>query len=45
MATYLANRTAFLKEQTGDSGAKSKMTFKLKSGDDVAAYLANQSDS
>ncbi|MGB5558204.1 MAG: cytochrome C [Paracoccaceae bacterium] len=41
MVTYLADPTAFLKEETGDSSAKSKMTFKLKNGEDVAAYLAS----
>jgi len=41
LVTYLADPTAFLKEETGDSGAKSKMTFKLKDGEDVAAYLAS----
>jgi cytochrome c len=41
---YLKDPTAWLKEVTGDSGAKSKMTFKLaKGGEDMAAYLASLS--
>ncbi len=43
MVTYLADPAAFLKEATGDSGAKSKMTFRMKDGADVAAYLASLS--
>ncbi len=43
LVTYLADPTAFLKEATGDSSAKSKMTFRLKDGEDVAAYLASLS--
>lgn len=39
---YLKDPTAWLKEVTGDAGAKSKMTFKLaKGGEDIAAYLAS----
>jgi cytochrome c len=39
---YLADPSGWLKEQTGDSAAKSKMTFKLsKGGEDIAAYLAS----
>ena len=42
LATYVADPAAWLKEQTGDSAAKSKMSFKLaKGGADVAAYLAS----
>jgi cytochrome c len=42
LAAYVADPTAWLKEQTGDSAAKSKMVFKLaKGGADVAAYLAS----
>jgi len=42
LAVYVANPTDWLKDITGDSSAKSKMTFKLKSGgEDVAAYLAS----
>lgn len=42
IAIYVANPTAWLKDISGDSGAKSKMTFKLKTGgEDVAAYLAS----
>lgn len=41
LAAYMTDPGAWLKEATGDSGAKSKMTFKLKAkGEDVAAYLA-----
>ncbi len=42
LAAYVADPAAWLKEQTGDSAAKSKMSFKLaKGGADVAAYLAS----
>jgi cytochrome c len=42
LAAYVADPTAWLKEATGDAGARSKMTFKLaKGGADVAAYLAS----
>jgi cytochrome c len=42
LAAYVADPTAWLKEQTGDAAAKSKMVFKLaKGGADVAAYLAS----
>ena len=42
LAAYLADPSAWLKEQTGDAAAKSKMAFKLaKGGADVAAYLAS----
>lgn len=40
---YIADPKAFLKDVTGDSSAKSKMTFKLKKSSDVAAYLASVS--
>ena len=43
LVTYLENPKAFLTEVTGDSGAKSKMTFRLKEGQDVVAYLASVS--
>jgi cytochrome c len=43
MVKYLLDPKAYLKEVTGDDGAKSKMTFKLKDGEDVAAYLASLS--
>lgn len=39
---YVADPTAWLRDITGDSGARSKMTFKLKKeedGKDVFAYL------
>lgn len=41
LTTYIADPKAFLKDVTGDSGAKTKMTFKLKKGADVVAYLAS----
>ena len=42
LAIYVADPTAWLKEKTGDAGAKSKMSFKLaKGGEDMAAYLAS----
>ena len=42
LAAYAADPTAWLKEKTGDAGAKSKMSFKLKvGGEDIAAYLAS----
>lgn len=42
LAAFVADPKAYLKEATGDSKAKSKMTFKLKKGGaDVAAYLAS----
>lgn len=41
LAAYVADPTAWLKEQTGDPAAKAKMTFKLAKGaGDMAAYLA-----
>lgn len=41
LAAYVADPTAWLKDQTGDPAAKAKMTFKLTKGaEDMAAYLA-----
>jgi cytochrome c len=41
IAAYTKDPVKWLKEQTGDSKAKSKMAFKLARGnEDVAAYLA-----
>jgi cytochrome c len=41
LASYVADPTAWLKQKTGDSGAKSNMVFKLgKDGADIASYLA-----
>ncbi len=41
LATYVQDPGAWVKSVTGDDGAKSKMTFKLKKGgEDMAAYLA-----
>lgn len=42
LAAYVADPKTYLKEVTGDSGIKTKMTFKLKKGgEDVAAFLAS----
>lgn len=42
LAAYATDPKAWLVEKTGDSGAKTGMTFKLKSKQaDVAAYLAS----
>ena len=42
IATYLKDPTAYLKNATGNSKAKSGMNFKLaKKSEDVAAYLAS----
>lgn len=42
LVKYLPDPSAFLDEVAGDSGGKSKMTFKLTKGaEDVAAYLAS----
>lgn len=44
LTAYVADPKGFLVDVTGDSGAKSKMSFKLtKGGDDMAAYLATVS--
>ena len=41
---YLLDPSAWLEEQLDDSGAKSKMAFKLrKGGDDIYAYLVSVS--
>lgn len=41
LVAYMTDPTAWLKEKTGNSAAKSKMTFKMKAKqEDVAAYLA-----
>ena len=43
IAAYLADPRAYLRDKTGDKGARSKMAFKLrdeKERSDVAAYLA-----
>jgi cytochrome c len=42
LASYVTDPAAWLKEQTGDGAAKSKMSFKLATGGaDMAAYLAS----
>ena len=43
LVAYLEDPTTFLRDFTGDSSARSKMTFKLKNGEDVAAYLTSVS--
>lgn len=41
IAAYVADPKGYLIEATGDSGVKTKMTYKLKKGgEDVAAFLA-----
>ena len=40
LAEYIKDPKGFLKEQTGDSAAKSKMTFKWGKPDDIVAFLA-----
>lgn len=38
---FTADPTGWLKEQTGEGSARSKMTFRLRSGgEDIAAYLS-----
>jgi len=42
LAEYVTDPTAFLRAFLDDSSARSKMTFKLRSGgEDIAAYLAS----
>ncbi len=42
LARFITDPKGFLREETGDPAAKSKMTFKLTKGsEDVAAYLAS----
>jgi cytochrome c len=41
MISYIADPKGFLKEYLDDSGAKAKMTFKMKDSDEVDAYLAS----
>lgn len=41
LAAYVNDPKAYLKEVLGDSGAKSKMSFKLKKAENIAAYLAS----
>lgn len=37
---YVQDPTAFLRDQTGDSGARSKMTFRVRSEEDAANLAA-----
>jgi len=42
LVAYVADPKAFLVEATGDSAARSKMSFRLNKGvEDIAAYLAS----
>ncbi|MBV1868786.1 MAG: cytochrome C [Marinosulfonomonas sp.] len=41
LVDFVADPRTFLKEATGDSGARTKMTFKLKNAENVVAYLAS----
>jgi len=42
LAEYLVDPSVWLQKVTGEPSAKSKMTFKIKDGDDdIAAYLAS----
>ncbi|MCV2881265.1 c-type cytochrome [Actibacterium sp. XHP0104] len=42
LAAYITDPKAWLAEVTGDAGAKTKMTYKHRSGaEDMAAYLAS----
>lgn len=44
LIAYITDPTGYVKEQTGDSAAKSKMTFKMnKNQADVVAFLAQHS--
>ncbi|MFC0339292.1 c-type cytochrome [Paracoccus niistensis] len=44
LVEYITDPTAYVKEHTGDTAAKSKMTFKLaKNQADVVAFLAQHS--
>ncbi|MCV6823887.1 MULTISPECIES: c-type cytochrome [Halocynthiibacter] len=45
LVAYVQDPKAYIQEATGDSKAKSKMTFKLKKGgEDVAAFLNSLAD-
>lgn len=41
---FIADPTGYLRDVTGDNGARSKMTLKVSDGADVAAFLATFSD-
>ena len=42
LVAYVTDPKAWLADKTGDAGARSKMTFKLRGGqEDVAGYLAS----
>lgn len=44
LAAYITDPNKFVQEKTGDSSARTKMTFKLnKNQADIAAYLASAS--
>lgn len=40
---FIADPTKYLRQISGNDKARSKMTFKMKGGEDVAAYLASVS--
>lgn len=40
---YIANPKLFLQDVTGDSSARSKMTFKMTNAGDITAYLVSVS--
>jgi cytochrome c len=40
LMAWIADPNAWLKDKTGDAGAKSKMVFKLADAEDIVAYLA-----
>lgn len=44
LAAYITDPNAFVQEKTGDDSAKTKMTFKMKKGqEDIAAFLVSVS--
>jgi cytochrome c len=44
LAAYVTDPNKYVQEKTGDSSARTKMTFKLnKNQADIAAYLASAS--
>ena len=44
LAAYITDTNAFVQEKTGDDSAKTKMTFKMRKGqEDIAAFLVSVS--
>lgn len=41
LIAFIADPKGYLVEATGDAAAKTKMTFKLKTPEDIVAYLAS----